>query len=161
MSVRVLGGAETLRGSKTVRHRRSYTAEQKRRLVEETLQPGASVSLVAQRHEINANLLFTWRRQLRAGGIDPAVAGARAPMQFISLGVVGGDAGKTASVADWAPPAAGLPDVRPVARPERARPSRRGSMIEIDLPNGARLRVDDLIDVAVLRQIVATLKDAL
>lgn len=161
MSVRVLGAAETPRGSKTVRHRRSYTAEQKRRLVEETLQPGASVSVVARRHEINANLLFTWRRQLRAGGIDPVVAGAPAPTQFISLGVVGGDTDKTAAVAESAPPAAGLAEIRPAARPERGRPSRRGSVIEIELPNGARSRVDDLIDVAVLRQIVATLKDAL
>jgi transposase len=48
------------------RRRRSYSPEEKRRLVAESCEPGASVSLVARRHDINANLLFTWRRQLRA-----------------------------------------------------------------------------------------------
>lgn len=32
-------------------------------MIAETLEPGASVSTVAQRHGVNANLLFTWRRQ--------------------------------------------------------------------------------------------------
>jgi transposase len=30
----------------------------------ETFAPGASVSIVARRHDLNANMLFTWRRQL-------------------------------------------------------------------------------------------------
>jgi transposase len=29
----------------------------------ETLEPGASMSMVARRHDVNANMLFTWRRQ--------------------------------------------------------------------------------------------------
>jgi transposase len=47
------------------RRRRSCTAEEKRRLVAESCEPGASVSLVARRHDINANLLFTWRDACR------------------------------------------------------------------------------------------------
>ncbi len=31
-------------------------------MIAETLEPGASVSKVAQRYGVNANLLFTWRR---------------------------------------------------------------------------------------------------
>ncbi|RAZ81818.1 hypothetical protein DPM33_34990, partial [Mesorhizobium hawassense] len=46
------------------RRRKSYTLEEKQRLVAESCEPGASVSLVARRHDINANLLFTWRRQM-------------------------------------------------------------------------------------------------
>ena len=42
--------------------RRRWTAEDKRRIVEETRAPGASVSVVARRHDINANLLFKWKR---------------------------------------------------------------------------------------------------
>lgn len=45
--------------------RRFYTAEEKARVVEECSRPGASVSQVARRYDINANLVFTWRRQLR------------------------------------------------------------------------------------------------
>ena len=32
-------------------------------MVAESLKPGASVAMVAQRYGVNANLLFTWRRQ--------------------------------------------------------------------------------------------------
>ena len=44
--------------------RRRRTVEEKRRIVEETLAPGASLALIARRHEVNANLLFSWRRAL-------------------------------------------------------------------------------------------------
>jgi transposase len=40
------------------RRRRRWTVEQKRRIVEETRACGASVSVVARRYDINANLLF-------------------------------------------------------------------------------------------------------
>ena len=33
-------------------------------MVAETLAPGASVSIVARRHDVNSNQLFRWRRQL-------------------------------------------------------------------------------------------------
>lgn len=49
--------------------RRWRTAEQKRQIVEETFEPGASVAAVARRHRINANQVFQWRRQYRAGGL--------------------------------------------------------------------------------------------
>lgn len=35
----------------------------KRQVVEATLQPGTSVSLIAREHDVNANLEFRWRRQ--------------------------------------------------------------------------------------------------
>ena len=47
------------------RRRRFWSDEEKRRLVAELDEPGASTSTVAQRHGLNANLLFTWRRQFR------------------------------------------------------------------------------------------------
>ncbi|MGH6740556.1 MAG: IS66-like element accessory protein TnpA [Bradyrhizobium sp.] len=46
------------------RTRRSWTRDEKRRIVEESLQEGASIAEVARRHEVNANLLFTWRRKI-------------------------------------------------------------------------------------------------
>ncbi len=39
----------------------------KRQLVEQSLEPGASVALIARRNDINANLLFKWRRQYLKG----------------------------------------------------------------------------------------------
>ncbi len=53
------------------RRRRSYSLKEKQQLVAESYKPGASVSLVARRHDINANLLFTWRRQMRAPALAP------------------------------------------------------------------------------------------
>ena len=50
------------------RRRRSWTRDEKRRIVEESLQEGTSIAEVARRHELNANLLFTWRRKM---GVEP------------------------------------------------------------------------------------------
>lgn len=46
--------------------RRHWSREEKRRIVAESLEDGASVAEVARRYGLNANLLFTWRRQFAA-----------------------------------------------------------------------------------------------
>jgi len=43
------------------RARRQFSADFKRRVVEQTHAAGTSVSVVARRHDINANLFFRWR----------------------------------------------------------------------------------------------------
>ncbi|CUW39372.1 protein of unknown function [Magnetospirillum sp. XM-1] len=58
MKVEVLAGVE---------HRRRWHWEEKTRLVEETLAPGATVAEVARRHGVAPSLLFYWRRQARDG----------------------------------------------------------------------------------------------
>jgi transposase len=47
--------------------RRLRRIEEKRQIVEETLQPGASVAMVAQAHGVNANLVFGWRKLYQKG----------------------------------------------------------------------------------------------
>jgi transposase len=42
------------------RRRRLWSADEKQRMVAESLRAGASVATVAQRNGVNANLLFTW-----------------------------------------------------------------------------------------------------
>ena len=54
------------------RHRRLWSDEEKRQIVAETLAPGASVSIVARRHDLNDNMLFTWRRQIGTSALLPA-----------------------------------------------------------------------------------------
>lgn len=54
--------AERVEVITSVQRRRHWTTQEKVRLVEETYLPGQSVSLVARRHGLNANQLFTWRR---------------------------------------------------------------------------------------------------
>ena len=41
------------------------TAEEKRRIVEATLVPGASAARVARENRVNANLVFQWRYEHR------------------------------------------------------------------------------------------------
>src|SRR5271169_2497232 len=47
--------------------RRRRSIEEKRRIVEETLEAGASVARVARRHAVNANQVFYWRKKYREG----------------------------------------------------------------------------------------------
>jgi transposase len=46
---------------------RTYAREFKQQVIRETLEPGMSVSIVARRHDINANVVFGWRKQYREG----------------------------------------------------------------------------------------------
>ena len=45
--------------------RRRYTAEEKVRLVEQTMQPGVTVSAVARLYGVAPSLLFQWRRRMQ------------------------------------------------------------------------------------------------
>lgn len=51
-----------------IHRRRRYTAEEKVRLVEQTMQPGMTVSAVARLHGVSPSLLFQWRRRVAEGG---------------------------------------------------------------------------------------------
>ena len=55
--------------------RRRFSLSEKRQMVEESLQANQSVSMVARRHDVNANQLFKWRRQYLDGALDCQVAG--------------------------------------------------------------------------------------
>jgi transposase len=52
--------------------RRSWTAEQKARIVAESCAEGATVSAVARRHGLTAQQLFAWRRKAEQGGVQIA-----------------------------------------------------------------------------------------
>ncbi len=47
--------------------RQKRSVEEKRRIVEETLEAGVSVARVARRHAVNANQVFYWRKKYREG----------------------------------------------------------------------------------------------
>jgi transposase len=52
----------------SVQRRRRWSVAEKIRLVEETLEPGMSVSFVARKHGISPNLLFKCRQRMAEGG---------------------------------------------------------------------------------------------
>jgi transposase len=119
--------------------RRRWPDAAKRRIVGETLEPGASVSVVARRHDVNANLVFTWRRQYRDGLLSDDTGRA---VSGLDLGMV------PVRVATEAPTKA--PPVSGSA------PARRGP-IEIALPNGCCVRVDREVDAGALRHVLRAL----
>ena len=113
-----------------VRQRRFWSTGEKRRIVAESFAPGGSVSKVAQRYGVNANLLFTWRRQQgRANAV-----GGQEPIELLPVRVA--DAGSAAS---------------PVAA---ASPARR---MEIVLIGGERIVVGADVDASSLARVVKAL----
>ena len=108
--------------------RRRWPEALKRELVAATLEPGASVSVVARRHDLNANQLFKWRRQF--GGAPGAaevdllpVAIGREPT--VSTGYTG-----------------------PTVEARQTAGKSVPGAIEIALPGGVRVKISGVIDPA-------------
>ena len=57
-----------------VQRRRRYSAEEKQRMVQETYEPGMTLSQVARVHGISPSLLFRWRKLAGAGSLQAVAA---------------------------------------------------------------------------------------
>jgi transposase len=126
------------------RRRRVWSTEEKRRIVAESAAPGASVSVVARRHDINANMLFTWRRALGARlgvGSDPAA--------FVP-------AVMTAEEPASSPPASAHRE-RTVSLEDGAAALAAGRM-EIVLGSGCRVIVDKHVSAPALARVIGVLE---
>lgn len=62
---------ETIAPPRRAGRRPNLPTEFKRKVVEATHQPGASVSLIAREHDVNANLVFRWRQQYQEWTFGP------------------------------------------------------------------------------------------
>jgi len=113
--------------------RRNWSESLKRQMVAETLEPGSSVSVVARRHDVNANQLFKWRRELL-----PQEAGA-------------------AVATDHMVPVTIQSEPEPERRSRRRRTERAG-FIEIELGSGARVVVRGEVPPRTLRQVIELLR---
>jgi transposase len=78
-----------------VRRRRSV--EEKRRIVEETLETGASVARVARRHAVNANQVFYWRKKYREGRLGKNQSSKLLPVTLSDI--PGSKSGRASSAA--------------------------------------------------------------
>jgi transposase len=127
-----------------VERRRRWTADQKVKVLAEALEPGATVSAVADRNGISRSQLYAWMKRARKGDI-PGISlnGPQRPL--------------FAPVQIAAVPALPTP---PVAIPAAAHPQRRSGAIEIALTNGRVVRADEGIEPSTLGRLVAALDGA-
>jgi transposase len=122
-------------GSVAAQRQRRSIAE-KRRIVEETLAPGASVARVARAHGVNANQVFGWRRLYLAGRLGEQKPG-------IKLLPVRVSESKPAAVA-----------IEP-ALPDIAQPPRGTIHIEL---RQAQVRIEGNADPALVRVLLECLR---
>ena len=111
--------------------RRFWSSDEKRRMIAESLEAGASVSKVAQRHGVNANLLFTWRRQEARA----AASGEAESLKLLPVRVADAEAPAAASVAASGP----------------------AGRMEIVLGGGERIVVGADVDATALARVVRAL----
>jgi transposase len=102
--------------------------QEKLQIVRETLHSQGSVPVIARRHGVNANQIFTWRREYRRGkllerGVETArerKAPALLPVQI------------HVPPMKAVPQEANVATVSPALQPQR---------VEIEFPSGTRLRI--------------------
>jgi transposase len=115
--------------------RRRWSADDKARIVEETLAPGATVSEVARRHDIRPQQLFGWRRGMRTQ--EPAQ-----PMTFVPALIE-------------PPPMLSAPPRPKRSRQRGRRPGDGGIELEID---GVVMRVARGADAKTVAAVIRALK---
>ena len=135
-----VAGAESASGTVVpeAKRRRRSVAE-RRRVVEQTLAPGASVARVARAHGVNANQVFHWRRLYQRG----LLGGKVQPAAGLLPVKVSESAETTAMVAR------GWGDTTAI-------PAKAANSIQIELAKG-RVRIEGSADVEMLRVVLECL----
>ena len=147
--VRTIGRKGTGRGRIEVlarERRRSWTPEQKRAIVAESLGPELTPSEVARKYAISSGLLYSWRQQV-LGGQAHVVSRSAPSFARVELAPV------LQSLAGSEPVAPTVPGSLPATR------SGPDGLIEIVLPSGVLVRVDASVDVRALRRVLSALTD--
>jgi transposase len=116
--------------------RRRRSIEERRLIVEETLEAGSSVARVAMKHGVNANQVFKWRRLHEAGRL-----GTRASREVQLLPVC-------------------VAEEQEVPRPEApdAAPAVSSGSIHIELPSSVRISLEGHVDPTMVRTVLQSLR---
>jgi transposase len=129
--------------------RRRWSEDEKARIIEESLRPGAQVANIARRYGVSRALLYSWRRAARCAPVSPAAPPAP---DFVPI---------LLSAPKEPQSAPATPEITVSDRASRRVPKRgtdcRGE-IEIVLPGGARLTLRGRIEATALRAVLAALK---
>lgn len=121
--------------------RRTWTAEQKRAIVAESLGSEQTPTEVARKYAISSGLLYSWRQQVLGGQVS-VVTGSAPNFARVELG----------PALDASEPV--LPEI-----PAPPPPSRPDGVIEVVLPSGVLVRVDATVDGRALRRVLSALDD--
>jgi transposase len=141
MSISNRDGSEAREAKAVGGKRRQRSVEEKRRIVEETLKPGASVAEVAEARGVNAGQVFKWRRLYRQGLLGAEVsAGALLPVH----------------VSDAMAPKDRTKQCRPTRQSSCARCAGLPGTIHIELA-GAHVRIEGNAHPTVLRVLLESL----
>jgi transposase len=120
-------------GAGPLRQRRRRSAEERRLILEEALEPGASVARVARKHGVNANQVFAWKRLYESGRLGAAASG----MKLLPVRVV--------------------EEPAPVKEPAtEIAPLQTGTM-HIELPGRALISLEGTVDPAMIRAVLRSL----
>lgn len=126
------------------KRRPNYSPEFRRQLAQSASEPGVSVSRLAQENDINVNMLFKWRRELREGRLD---------------GVMHRQAMLPVTIVDENPDH--LPSAHPTELPEavvaQEPASTRPGVIEIQIA-GVMMRFDGKADLTMVRAVLGMLR---
>jgi transposase len=115
------------------RVRRWRTISEKRRIVELTLERGASVAEVARANGMNANQVFKWRRAYERGELNEPCA-ALLPVTVSAVA----QSSNESSIEQQAPVA--------------------GGSVHIEIPGVAMISIESGADCTVVRQILESLR---
>jgi transposase len=137
-TVAATGGVERVEIVTRGEVRRSYTPEEKARLLTEAAEPGARVLLVAQRHGVSPSLMYRWRRQAEGRAVRKAPP---RPPAFVPLLLDGGEPASGSALPARPPEGDGL-----------------GGQVEVVLRNGRLLRVGVGADAAAVARLAAALE---
>jgi|GEM_PF-1023869 transposase len=135
-----------------VERRRRWPVEVRLRILDEALQPGASVSAVAGRHGLARSLLYQWLRQVRERRMPGLSLKPSAAAAFASVSIVpeARDCTRGKNPSTSAQPLAATSTRAPAETSKR-----RNSAVEIRLANGRIVKVEESIEPDVLARLLA------
>ena len=114
-----------------VSKRRDWSMEEKLQILAQGTAPGSSPTLTCRMHGISSGQFYTWRKQFRSGALTGFMP--------VSIGT----------------DVAALPAPSPV---ETLPATLVAAHVEVELPNGVKLRVKGEVDAVALRPILSALQ---
>jgi transposase len=119
--------------------RRYWTAEEKRRIVEETLSSTLSVASLARQHGVNTNQVFYWRKLYHAGQLcrDERIEQPRS-VQLLPVSVDSDEPSE--------------------ADPEQSESATPGLTMNIEIPGRALVSLEGAVDAEIVRAVLESLR---